>query len=137
MSSIVLTMLNVLGLKPYIEFTPNNACTGRSGRPWSQRTKISATEDEVCEVLLTWSELTELWSAHDLSGTYNFFADIVMLCNDIRIDVEDTEGSMAYGGIYTIFIDNPEAARNEMAEAVYTLVAKQLIKCSSPQDASE
>jgi hypothetical protein len=123
---MVLALINALGSGSYHEFSIADTTNQHSSPLWTQKTKISAPQSQICAVLLTWSGLQDLWHDHDLGDTHSFFNDVVMLCDGVKVDVEHQDESPLADDSFTILIHDPQVARGQMAEAVYGLVTERL-----------
>ena len=99
---------------------------GQDPPPWTHKTKIVASKDEVSSILLAWAGLHEVWQEHELGRDRDFLNDIVMLCDGTSVDVEaQDEHALMPEDSYAIFIDDPQIARNQMVAAVEELIAQR------------
>jgi len=124
---MVTALISALRPATYAEYSAANIGHQRADPPWLHRTKIIASGKEISSVILAWSGLQNLWADHKLGGRYNFFNDVVMLCEGLGIDIEDWgESPLKLGSNYTVLIHDPELARSQMAETVYELIEERL-----------
>ncbi len=116
-----------LSATTYVDFHPaDQDLDGQDPPPWTRKTKIVASKDEVSSILLAWAGLYEVWHEHALGCDRDFLNDVVLLCDGTSIDVEaQDEPALMPDEHYAILINEPEVARNQMVAAVEELIAQR------------